>query len=139
MNKAEAAEKYGDEQVHIWRRSYDVPPPEMPSDHPDNPNTDPRYANLPPDIVPTTECLEDVVERTLPYWFDAIISDLRVFDTVMIAAHTNSLRALVKHLSTISDHEIRNLNIPTGVPLIYDIDRNGRPTADTAVEDRYLR
>ncbi|NNE95330.1 MAG: 2,3-diphosphoglycerate-dependent phosphoglycerate mutase [Acidimicrobiales bacterium] len=138
LDKAETAEKFGDEQVHIWRRSYDTPPPEMPAEHPDNPNADPRYANLPPDVLPTTECLRDVVDRMLPYWFDAIIPDLRVYDTVLIAAHGNSLRALVKHLSGISDNEIPNLNIPTGVPLIYEIDSHGRPTEDTPVEDRYL-
>lgn len=138
LNKAETAELHGEEQVHIWRRSYDIPPPEMPADHPDNPNKDPRYANLPPDVLPTTECLKDVVNRMLPYWFDAIVPDLRSHQVVMVAAHGNSLRALVKHLSGIADDEISSLNIPTGVPLIYDIDPAGRPTADTPVSDRYL-
>ncbi len=138
LNKAETAEKFGDEQVHIWRRSYDTPPPEMPADHPDNPNADPRYANLPPDVLPTTECLKDVVERMLPYWFDAIIPDLRTHDTVLVAAHGNSLRALVKHLSNIGDDDISSLNIPTGVPLVYEIDPEGRPATDAPVEDRYL-
>lgn len=139
LNKAETAEKFGDDQVHIWRRSYTTPPPEMPADHPDNPNRDPRYAHLPPDVLPTTECLADVVERMLPYWFDAIIPDLRIHPVVLIAAHGNSLRALVKHLSHISDDDIPNLNIPTGVPLVYEIGSNGRPTSDEPVEDRYLR
>jgi 2,3-bisphosphoglycerate-dependent phosphoglycerate mutase len=139
LNKAETAEKYGDEQVHIWRRSYDVPPPEMPADHPDNPNSDPRYARLPPDVLPTTECLRDVVERMLPYWFDAIIPDLAIADIVLIAAHGNSLRALVKHLSGISDDDIPNLNIPTGVPLVYEIGPDFRPVAGTPIEGRYLR
>lgn len=138
LNKAETAEKFGDEQVHIWRRSYDTPPPEMPPNHPDNPNDDPRYANLPPDVLPTTECLKDVVDRILPYWFDAIIPDLRMHDIVLIAAHGSSLRALVKHLSNISDDDISSLNIPTGVPLVYEIDARGRPTSDTPVEDRYV-
>ncbi len=138
LNKAETAEKFGDEQVHIWRRSYDTRPPAMPAGHPDNPNDDPRYANLPPDVLPTTECLKDVVDRMLPYWFDSIIPDLRHNDTVLIAAHGNSLRALVKHLSNIGDADISSLNIPTGVPLVYEIDEHGRPTTDTPVEDRYL-
>ncbi|NNF54692.1 MAG: 2,3-diphosphoglycerate-dependent phosphoglycerate mutase [Acidimicrobiales bacterium] len=139
LNKAETAEKYGDEQVHIWRRSYDTRPPEMPAGHPDNPNTDPRYANLPPDVLPTTECLKDVVERMLPYWFDVIIPDLANNDVILIAAHGNSLRALVKHLSRIPDEDISSLNIPTGVPLVYEIGADGRPTDAAAVEDRYLR
>jgi 2,3-bisphosphoglycerate-dependent phosphoglycerate mutase len=138
LNKAATAEKYGDEQVHIWRRSYNTPPPEMPSDHPDNPNTDPRYANLPPDVLPTTECLRDVVYRILPYWFDVIVPDLGIYDTVLIAAHCNSLRALVKHLSNLTDDEIPNLDIPRGIPLIYEIDSHGHPTTTTPVENRYL-
>ncbi len=139
LNKAETAEKYGDGQVHIWRRSYDVPPPAMPEDHPDNPNTDPRYARLPPDVLPNTECLKDVVERILPYWFDAIVPDLAIADIVLIAAHDNSLRALVKHLSGISDEEISNLKIPAAVPLVYEIGPDCRPVDDTPIEDRYLR
>ncbi len=139
LNKAETAEKYGAEQVHIWRRSYDTRPPAMPADHPDNPNTDPRYAKLPPDVLPNTECLKDVVERMLPYWFDVIIPDLATNDVVLVAAHGNSLRALVKHLSQIPDEEISSLNIPTGVPLIYGIGSDGRPTDAAPVEDRYLQ
>ena len=139
LNKAETAEKYGDEQVHIWRRSYDTRPPAMPADHPDNPNTDPRYAKLPPDVLPNTECLKDVVERMLPYWFDVIIPDLATNDVVLVAAHGNSLRALVKHLSQIPDEEISSLNIPTGVPLIYGIGSDGRPIDAAPVEERYLQ
>ncbi|MFW2383101.1 MAG: 2,3-bisphosphoglycerate-dependent phosphoglycerate mutase [Acidimicrobiales bacterium] len=139
MNRDEATKRYGHDQVLIWLRSYDTPPPEMPPGHPDNPNTDPRYARLAPDVVPTAECLKDVVDRILPYWFDAIVTDLGVHDTVLIASHSNSLRALVKHLSNIGDDEITNVNILTGVPLIYEVDALGRPTMDTPVEDRYLR
>lgn len=139
LNNDEAADRYGNEQLHLFHRSYDTPPPEMPADHPDNPNTDHRYATLPPDVLPTAECLGDVVDRILPYWFEAIVPDLRIHDTVLIASHGHSLKALVKHLSNIDDHEITNLNILSGVPLIYDIDAHGRPTTDTPVEDRYLR
>ncbi|MFV0260453.1 MAG: 2,3-diphosphoglycerate-dependent phosphoglycerate mutase [Acidimicrobiales bacterium] len=138
LNKDEMRELHGEEQVHIWRRSYDVPPPPMPDGHPDNPNTDPRYASVPPDVLPTTECLADVVERMLPYWFDAVCPDLASGATVMVAAHGNSLRALVKHLQGISDDEIPSLNIPTGVPLLYTIGSDFRPTDDRPVEDRYL-
>jgi 2,3-bisphosphoglycerate-dependent phosphoglycerate mutase len=139
LDKAMAAREYGDEQVRIWRRSYDTPPPEMPADHPDNPNTDPRYANVPRDVLPTTECLRDVVDRVLPYWIDAIIPDVRVHGTVLVAAHENSLRALVKHLANLTDEEIPDLTITRGLPLIFEIDSDGRPTTDTAMEDRYLR
>ncbi len=139
LDKAATAQEYGDEQVHIWRRSYDTRPPEMSSDHPHNPNIDPRYANLPPDLLPTTECLRDVVDRLLPYWFDAIIPDVRTYGTVLIAAHGNSLRALVKHLANLTEDEIASLDIERGVPLIFEIDSNGRPTTETPIGDRYLR
>ena len=138
LNQAEASERFGDQQVRIWSGGYDGLPPEMPGDHSDNPNADPRYAGIPPDVLPTTESLRDVVDRVLPFWFDAIIPDLRAYNTVLIAAHSNSLRALVKHLSNVGDDEIPNLNVPTGVPLIYEIDGHGRPTEDIPVEDRYL-
>jgi 2,3-bisphosphoglycerate-dependent phosphoglycerate mutase len=122
LDKAETAARHGNEQVHLWRRSYDVAPPPMPEDHPDNPNDDPRYADLPPELVPRTECLRDVVVRMLPWWYDGIVPDLRARRSVLVVAHGNSLRALVKHLESISDDEIADLNIPTGVPLRYDLD-----------------
>jgi 2,3-bisphosphoglycerate-dependent phosphoglycerate mutase len=137
-NKKETAEKYGDDQVLVWRRSYDVPPPPIAPDNPSNPNDDPRYAALPPELVPTAECLADVVDRMLPYWYDAIVPDLAAGNTVLVAAHGNSLRALVKHLLDISDEEITGLNIPTGVPLAFELDDDYRPVEDKPIEERYL-
>lgn len=127
LDKAETVAKHGEEQVLLWRRSYDVPPPPISADNPWNPNDDERYADLPPELVPAAECLKDVVERMLPYWYDAIVPDLRAGHTVLVAAHGNSLRALVKHLDGISDDEIPELNIPTGMPLRYDLDADMRP------------
>ena len=121
-NKAQVREKYGDEQFMIWRRSYDTPPPPLADDSEWSQVGDPRYAELPPEIVPRTECLDDVVERMLPYWYDAIVPDLHAGRTVLVAAHGNSLRALVKHLDDVSADEITGLNIPTGIPLRYDLD-----------------
>jgi 2,3-bisphosphoglycerate-dependent phosphoglycerate mutase len=115
-NKAQTREQYGDEQFMIWRRSYDVPPPPLPDD-----------AQLPDDLLPRTECLRDVVDRLLPYWQDAIIGDLAAGRTVLVVAHGNSLRALVKHLDGISDADIAELNIPTGLPLVYELDERFRP------------
>jgi 2,3-bisphosphoglycerate-dependent phosphoglycerate mutase len=126
-NKAQTREQYGDEQFMIWRRSYDVPPPPLPDDDPLSQASDPRYAQLPDDLLPRTECLRDVVERLLPYWQDAIIGDLAAGRTVLVVAHGNSLRALVKHLDGISDADIAELNIPTGMPLVYELDERFRP------------
>ena len=126
-NKAQVREQYGEEQFMLWRRSYDVPPPPLADDADLSQVGDPRYAALPPEIVPRTECLKDVVIRLLPYWYDAIVPDLRAADTVLVAAHGNSLRALVKHLDDISDEDIAGLNIPTGIPLRYDLDSDLRP------------
>jgi 2,3-bisphosphoglycerate-dependent phosphoglycerate mutase len=139
LNKAETAERFGLDQVKVWRRAYDVPPPPMPRDDPRNVRHDPRYAGLPPEIVPDTECLADVVERMLPYWYDAIVPDLAPGRVLLVAAHGNSLRALVKHLSHISDEDITELNIPTGEPLVYELGDDGWPVDDTPVEERYLR
>jgi 2,3-bisphosphoglycerate-dependent phosphoglycerate mutase len=122
LNKAQTAEKYGEAQVKIWRRSYDVPPPALETGDERHPRHDPRYAELAPDLLPATECLKDVVSRMLPYWYDAIVPDLRGHEAVLIAAHGNSLRALVKHLDGISDEEIPELNIPTGIPRVYHLD-----------------
>jgi 2,3-bisphosphoglycerate-dependent phosphoglycerate mutase len=121
-DKAQTTAEYGADQVHIWRRSYDVPPPAISPDNEFNPNDDRRYADLPPDVLPQGECLKDVVERMLPYWYDGIVPDLAAGRTVLVAAHGNSLRALVKHLDGISDDAIAGLNIPTGVPLVYELD-----------------
>jgi 2,3-bisphosphoglycerate-dependent phosphoglycerate mutase len=127
-NKAQTREQYGDEQFMLWRRSYDVPPPPLPDDDPMSSASDPRYALLTGDLRPRTECLRDVVQRMLPYWQDAIIPALATGQTVLIVAHGNSLRALVKHLDGIGDAEIAELNIPTGIPLVYELDDEFRPT-----------
>jgi len=126
-NKAQIREEYGEDQFMIWRRSYDTPPPPIEDNDQFAQIGDPRYAALPPEIVPRTECLKDVVERMLPYWYDAIVPDLRTGQTVLVVAHGNSLRALVKHLDEVSDDEITGLNIPTGIPLRYELDDALRP------------
>jgi len=127
LNKAETAAKFGDEQVLIWRRSYDVPPPALDPADPRHPGGDPRYQSLRPDELPLTECLKDTVARFLPYWHEAIAPAIRGGQRVIIAAHGNSLRALVKYLDEVSEEEIISLNIPTGVPLVYELDAELRP------------
>ncbi|MQA05080.1 MAG: phosphoglyceromutase [Streptosporangiales bacterium] len=121
-NKAQTREEFGEEQFMVWRRSYDTPPPPLPDDDELSQVGDPRYASLPSDAVPRTECLKDVLVRMLPYWYDALVPDLRSGATVMVAAHGNSLRALVKHLDDLGDEEVVELNIPTGIPLVYELD-----------------
>ena len=133
LNKKETSDQYGKEQVHVWRRSYSTPPPALDPMDERYPGNDPRYSWMPPDLLPATECLEDVVARMLPYWHDAIVPDLRAGRTPVVAAHGNSLRALVKHLDDISDEEIPDLNIPTGIPLLYELDDDLRP-----ISSRYL-
>ncbi len=127
-NKKETLQQYGEEQFMLWRRSYDTPPPPIDPDDPWSQEHDPRYAGLAPEIRPRTECLKDVVTRMLPYWYDQIVPDLRAGQTVLVTAHGNSLRALVKHLDGISDEGIAGLNIPTGIPLVYELDSDLRPT-----------
>jgi 2,3-bisphosphoglycerate-dependent phosphoglycerate mutase len=122
LNKAQMAEQFGAEQVHIWRRSYDVPPPALTADDPRYPGLERRYANLTPAELPLTECLKDTVARFLPYWHETIVPALKSGQRVIIAAHGNSLRALVKYLDGIPDAEIVELNIPTGIPLVYELD-----------------
>jgi 2,3-bisphosphoglycerate-dependent phosphoglycerate mutase len=126
-DKAATRREFGDEQFMLWRRSYDVPPPPIADDDPLSQSDDPRYASLPPEARPKTECLKDVVARMLPYWYDAVVPDLNNGQTVLITAHGNSLRALVKHLDGIGDAEIAELNIPTGIPLVYELDDAFRP------------
>jgi 2,3-bisphosphoglycerate-dependent phosphoglycerate mutase len=128
-NKARTRQEYGDEQFMLWRRSYDVPPPPLADDDPLSQARDPRYALLPDELRPRTECLRDVVQRLLPYWHDAIIADLAAGRTVLVAAHGNSLRALVMHLDGIGEAEISELNIPTGIPLVYQLDDDYAPAA----------
>jgi 2,3-bisphosphoglycerate-dependent phosphoglycerate mutase len=135
LNKAETAAKFGDEQVHAWRRSYDVPPPALTSSDLRFPGSDPRYQNLAPEQVPPTESLKDTVARFLPYWNDAIVPHLSAGKRVIIAAHGNSLRALVKHLDNISDAEIPALNIPTGIPLVYELNDNLKPVRHYYLDD----
>jgi 2,3-bisphosphoglycerate-dependent phosphoglycerate mutase len=126
-DKAATRREFGDEQFMLWRRSYDVPPPPIADEDPLSQAEDPRYSHLPPDVRPRTECLKDVLERMLPYWYDAIVPDLGQDGTVLVVAHGNSLRALVKHLDGIGDEAIAGLNIPTGIPLVYELDDAFRP------------
>jgi len=126
-SKAQTREQYGDEQFMLWRRSYDVPPPPLADQDMLPQRADPRYAVLPDELNPRAECLKDVVHRLLPYWYDVIIPDLAAGRAVLVVAHGNSLRALVKHLDGIADAEITGLNIPTGIPLAYELDAGFRP------------
>ena len=127
LNKAETAAKFGEQQVLAWRRSYDVPPPALAQDDARYPGSDPRYRGLAPSQIPFTECLKDTVARVLPYWNQAIAPDIRAGKRVLITAHGNSLRALVKYLDKVSDQDIVGLNIPTGVPLVYELDEVLKP------------
>jgi 2,3-bisphosphoglycerate-dependent phosphoglycerate mutase len=127
LNKAETAAKHGDQQTLIWRRSYDIPPPPLEKDDPRHPSRDPRYASLSPSELPSTESLKDTVARFLPYWTATIAPAIRAGRRVLITAHGNSLRALVKHLDQISDEDIVDLNIPTGIPLVYELNDDLTP------------
>lgn len=127
LNKAETAAKFGEDQVKIWRRSYDIPPPPLEKTDPRYPGNDPRYADLTEGVLPLTECLKDTVARFLPYWHDVIAPAVKLGKRVLIAAHGNSLRALVKYLDNISDEDIVELNIPTGMPLVYELDKGLKP------------
>ncbi len=122
LNKAETAEKYGDEQVLVWRRSYDIPSPALSAEDPRNPEFDPRYLTVPSDILPLTESLKDTVKRILPYWEKEIFPSLQIADQILIAAHGNSLRGIIKYLKHISDEDIVRLNLPTAVPYVFDFD-----------------
>ncbi|WP_327043593.1 phosphoglyceromutase [Microbispora sp. NBC_01189] len=126
-DKAQTRAEFGDEQFMLWRRSYDVPPPPIAADDEYSQLGDGRYSLLPSELVPRTECLKDVVGRMLPYWYDEIVPDLTGGGTVLVVAHGNSLRALVKHLEGIGDEDIAGLNIPTGIPLRYELDDDFRP------------
>ncbi|WSA06473.1 phosphoglyceromutase [Micromonospora sp. NBC_01813] len=126
-NKKQTLEEYGEEQFMLWRRSYDTPPPPIADDDDWSQVGEARYRALPPELMPRTECLADVVDRMLPYWYDEIVPDLLAGKQVLVAAHGNSLRALVKHLDGISEEAIAKLNIPTGIPLRYDLDGALRP------------
>jgi len=127
LNKAETAEKHGDEQVLIWRRSYDIPPPELDYNDERHPRFDELYSEIPTDLLPNSESLKDTVKRFMPYWYDIIKPEIEDGKRVLIVAHGNSLRALVKYLDQISDEDILKLNIPTGVPLVYELDEDLQP------------
>lgn len=128
LNKAETAEKHGDDQVLVWRRSYDIPPPPMTKDDPGYAGKDRRYANLDEANIPLTECLKDTVARFLPLWEETIAPQIKSGKQVLIAAHGNSLRALIKYLDGVTEGEIIGMNVPTGMPLVYDLDENLKPT-----------
>jgi 2,3-bisphosphoglycerate-dependent phosphoglycerate mutase len=128
QDKKATLEQYGEAQFLTWRRSYDTPPPPISDTAELSQVDDPRYAALPPELVPRTECLADVVARLLPYWYDAIVPDLAAFSDTLVVAHGNSIRALVKHLDRLGDDEVVGLNIPTGIPLLYELDSDFTPT-----------
>ncbi len=127
LNKAETAAEHGEEQVHIWRRSYDTPPPALEPSDERYPAHDPRYKDVPKDVLPVTEALKHTVDRALPYWEESIVPDIKAGKSVVVAAHGNSLRALVKHLDGMTPDEIMGVNIPTGVPLVYELDADIKP------------
>jgi 2,3-bisphosphoglycerate-dependent phosphoglycerate mutase len=136
LNKQETAEKFGHEQVHVWRRSYDVSPPPLPDDDPRHPKFDPRYLQLKENELPGSESLKDTLIRVLPYWNTEIVPNLRLKRKVLVAAHGNSLRAIVKNLDAISDNDIVGLEIPTGIPLVYELDENLKPITHYYLRDQ---
>ncbi len=129
LNKAETAERFGAEKVKVWRRSYDVRPPDLELSDERHPSRDRRYASLPPELLPSAECLKDVVDRMLPYWYDSIVPDLSSHECVLVSAHGNSLRALVKHLDGLTEQQVVELDIPTGVPRVYELGADFRPAS----------
>jgi len=139
LNKAETAEKFGTEQVRIWRRSYDTPPPPLEPTDERFPAKDPRYGSLDPEEVPKSESLKDTVERVLPYWKNVIVPAVQSGQRVVVSAHGNSLRALVKHLDNVSDEEIVKLNIPTGIPLVYEFGDDMSPITTSVIRRRYRK
>ena len=138
LDKDETAARHGAEQVRLWRRSYTTAPPPISSANPWNPADDPRYAEVAPDLMPDSECLRDVLERLLPYWNDRIAADLRDGKRVLVAAHGNSLRALVKHLDGIADDEISAVEVPTGVPIRYELGADMRPVRHLPLPERFV-
>jgi 2,3-bisphosphoglycerate-dependent phosphoglycerate mutase len=135
LNKAETAARHGEDQVKIWRRSYDIPPPPLSPDDPGHPRHDRRYRDLTPDQLPSCESLKDTLARVLPYWNEVIAPDIQAGKQVLIVAHGNSLRALVKHLDGLSDQDVLELNIPTGIPLVYQLDENLKPQGSRYLGD----
>lgn len=134
-NKAETAEQHGEEQVKIWRRSYDIPPPELATSDSRYPGKEAKYKLLDPSCIPKSECLKDTVERVLPYWFDTVVPTIKSGQNVMIVAHGNSLRALIKHLDNVPNDAILELNIPTGIPLVYELNDDMQPMKHYYLED----
>ena len=132
-SKEQTRLEFGDDQYLLWRRSFDVPPPALSRESPLSAVQDPRYAGLPPEAIPDSECLKDVLARMLPYWYDAIVPEIRSGRLVLVSAHGNSLRALVKHLDAVSEHDIAALNLPTGVPLLYELDEQMHPVRQVDV------
>jgi len=135
LNKRETAERFGEDKEKVWRRSYDVRPPALEKSDERHPSHDPRYAAMPPEVLPAAECLKDVVERMLPYWYDAIVPDLLREDCVLVSAHGNSLRALVKHLDGLTEQQVVDLDIPTGVPRVYQLDSDFAPRSSRYLGD----
>jgi 2,3-bisphosphoglycerate-dependent phosphoglycerate mutase len=135
LNKKETAERFGEDKVKVWRRSYDVRPPALETDDERHPSHDPRYAGLPPELLPSTECWKDVVDRMLPYWYDSIVPDLLRESCVLVSAHGNSLRALVKHLDHLTDQQVVDLDIPTGVPRVYELNDDFTPKSSRYLGD----
>jgi 2,3-bisphosphoglycerate-dependent phosphoglycerate mutase len=135
LNKAETVAQHGDAQVKIWRRSYDIPPPPMSVDDPRHPRFDPRYAGVDPKSLPATESLKDTLARVLPFWESRIVPELRANKTVMVVAHGNSLRALVKMLDMMSESDIVEFNIPTGIPMLYELDQQLQPVSRRFLSD----
>ena len=129
LNKQETAQRYGSDKVKLWRRSFDVRPPDLDPSDKRHPSHDPRYADLPPELLPSAECLKDVVDRMLPYWYDAIVPDLLRSSCVLVSAHGNSLRALVMHLDGLTAQEVVDLDLPTGVPRVYELDSEFRASS----------
>jgi len=138
LDKAETAQRHGEDQVKVWRRAYDIPPPPISADNAFNPGDDPRYADLDPAVIPDSECLADVVARTWPWFEDSAVPELRSGRTLLVAAHGNSLRAVVKVLDGISDADITELNLPTGVPIVYQLGDDLRPIESRHPLDRCL-
>lgn len=138
LDKSETAERHGEAQVKVWRRAYDIPPPPISDGNAFNPGDDPRYADLDPAVIPASECLADVVARTWPWFEDAAVPELRAGRTLLVAAHGNSLRAVVKVLDGISDEDITELNLPTGVPIVYELGDDLRPTTSRHPLERCL-
>ena len=138
LDKTETADRFGADQVRLWRRGYDTAPPPIRPDNPWNPASDPLYAHLAPEVIPTAESLAAVLARLLPYWSGPLQEDLRQHPCVLVAAHGNSLRALVKHLDAIADDAIAAVEIPTGVPLLYEIEPDGRPSRHQPLAERFV-